>query len=68
MFAKFNQSLFYDDCLPQDSYVPVSQAEQAAITVEELTAVQQGYFKANKSSGLSPLPLQLLKYMGLGGT
>lgn len=25
------------------------------------------HFKANKSSGLSPLPLQLLKHMGRAG-
>ena len=33
-----------------------------------MAEVQQTHFKANKSSGLSPMPLQCLKFMGLEGT
>ena len=39
----------------------------AAIKAEELEEVLVSHFKANRSSGLSSLPLQLLKHIGSAG-
>ncbi len=45
----------------------MQDADVADIGPGELGEVLERYFKANKSSGLSPLPLQLLKHLGAGG-
>ena len=39
----------------------------ASVKIKELRLVLEEKFKANKSSGLSPMPLQLLKHLGAGG-
>jgi hypothetical protein len=63
-FAKFNQQLFYDPSLPTDAYTPLPDATPHHITPEELATTLTSHFKANRSSGLSMLPLQLLKFLG----
>jgi hypothetical protein len=67
-FKKFNESIFYDQAIPPDEYTPLTDASQNYITQEELSTILQHHFKANKSSGLSKMPLQILKHMGKLGT
>lgn len=66
-FAQFNQELFYDSNIPEDEYAPIPDAPLHHITPAELATTLTSHFKANRSSGLSILPLQLLKYLGGGG-
>jgi hypothetical protein len=66
-FTEFNKEFFYDASIPPDSYTPLSQAATQHISPAELTAVLAHNFKANKSSGLSCVPLQLLKHLGPQG-
>lgn len=66
-FAEFNQKLFFNPDLPPAEYKPLSDAPTAHILPVELQGVLDKHFKANKSSGLSPMPLQLLKNLGKGG-
>ena len=63
-FAEFNQQLFYDRCLPQDMFTPLEDSGTQAIGVDELELTLKHHFKANKSSGASPMPLQVLKFLG----
>jgi hypothetical protein len=56
-FKKFNESIFYDDTIPQDTFTPLNDTQANCITTEELNTVLQHHFKANKSSGLSAMPL-----------
>ena len=65
-FRDFNASLFASDTGPPTDYTAVGNADVAAIDAQELTDALV-LFKANRSSGLSPLPLQLLKHLGAGG-
>lgn len=64
LFAKYNQRLFYDPTAQPDTYTPLDDARSSWITAEELRLTIRDHFKANKSSGASPLPLQLLKHIG----
>ena len=66
-FAQFNAKLFADTSAPPLQYTPLHSPDTAAITAAELEVVLQQHFKANRSSGLSPLPLQLLKHLGAKG-
>jgi hypothetical protein len=66
-FTEFNKKIFYDETIPADTFTPLTQAETQHISPEELTAVLKHNFKANKSSGLSGMPLQILKHMGPAG-
>jgi hypothetical protein len=63
-FASFNQQLFHDPTIPPDTFTPLEDPTSHLITPEELIHVTKHHFRANKSSGLSPLPLQLLKHFG----
>ncbi len=45
-------------------FVPVQAEAAAEITVDEVQHVLQHHFKPNKSTGLSMLPLQCLKWLG----
>jgi hypothetical protein len=56
-FAVYNQNLYYNDQLHEDSFVPVENPENAKVTVSEVQHVLSKHFKANKSTGLSCLPL-----------
>jgi hypothetical protein len=64
LFANFNKDLFHDPLVEPETFHPLSDAATHHITPEEVHATLLHYFKADKSSGSSPLPLQLLKYIG----
>jgi hypothetical protein len=63
-FASFNQQLFHDPTIPPATFEPLEDPTPHLITPEEIIHVTKHHFRANKSSGLSPLPLQLLKHIG----
>ena len=56
-FIKFNESIFYDANIPPDEYTPLSHTPHHYITPEELTNILSHHFKADKSSGMSKMPL-----------
>lgn len=64
---RYNQDIFFDSSIPADDYVPITDKEDNYISVAELKETIQHHFKGNKSSGLSQLPLQLLKNLGTKG-
>jgi hypothetical protein len=66
-FQKFNEKIFLDESIPPDTFTPLTDTTGNFITQKELTTVLQHHFKANKSSGLSKMPLQLLKHLGTPG-
>ena len=66
-FTNFNKAIFYDADIPADTFTPLTQASAHHISPEELTGVLAKNFKANKSSGLSRMPLQMLKHLGPAG-
>jgi hypothetical protein len=63
-FAHFNQTLFHDPSIPPTSFQPLEDPDNHRITPEEIIHTTKHHFRANKSSGLSPLPLQILKHFG----
>lgn len=63
-FATFNQQLFHDPTIPPDTFKPLEDPTEHMITPEEIMHVTKHHFRANKSSGLSPLPLQIIKHFG----
>ena len=56
-FVQFNKDIFYDATLPPDSYTPVVNAASHHITAAKLTSTLTHHFKADKSLGLSKMPL-----------
>jgi hypothetical protein len=60
-FAEFNQDLYYNNELPVDQFQLPEDLNNAKITTAEVKNVLESHFKANKSTGLSQLPLQCLK-------
>jgi hypothetical protein len=62
-FAEFNQQLFYNPDITPDVFADPHATEADMITQAELSQVLTQHFKANKSSGLSELPLQCLKFL-----
>jgi hypothetical protein len=56
--------LYFDENLPVDHFELPEDIENAKITVAEVEHVLESHFKANKSTGLSCLPLQCLKWLG----
>jgi hypothetical protein len=66
-FTKFNESIFYNPTITPDTFTPLTDSHTHHITTAELTNVLNHHFKADKSSGLSPMPLHLLKHMGPAG-
>ena len=66
-FSKYNKSMFYDETIPPDGYTALADAAAHHITTAELTDTLKHRFKANKSSGLSKLPLEVLKHLGPAG-
>jgi hypothetical protein len=66
-FTKFNESIFYDSTIKEDTFIPLADPHTEHITAAELTTTLTHHFKAEKSSGLSQMPLHLLKYMGPAG-
>jgi hypothetical protein len=63
-YTDHNRELFFDPSLPPEQYEPVISAETQHITPAELKSTLKNAFKANKSSGMSNMPLQILKHMG----
>jgi hypothetical protein len=66
-FQQFNEDIFFDHTIQPDAFTPLLDAADNHISKAELNDVLQHHFKANKSSGLSKLPLQLLKHLGPEG-
>ena len=66
-FAAFNRQLFHDPQAEAYDFHPVPDPATSAITPAELSGVLTRHFKANRSQGFSPLPLQLLKHLGEAG-
>ncbi len=56
--------MFADEAAGPEVYSRPQDTGAAAIGAEELERVLEKHFKANRSSGLSALPLQLLKHLG----
>jgi hypothetical protein len=56
-FTEYNREIFFDPSLPPESYTPIESPETQHITPAELKDTLQNSFKANKSSGLSSMPL-----------
>ena len=56
-FADFNDQLFKDSTASVQGFQALRSPATSAITADELETVLQRYFKANKSSGLSVMPL-----------
>jgi hypothetical protein len=56
-FAAFNQQLFHNPTIPPTTFQPLEDPHNHHITPEEIIHVTKHHFRANKSSGLSPLPL-----------
>jgi hypothetical protein len=53
-FSDYNKAMFFDESIPPDSYTALADAIKYR-------------FKANKSSGLSKMPLELLRHLGPAG-
>jgi hypothetical protein len=66
-FVKFNESGFFYSTIATDKFTPLSNTAPQYITKEELTSVIALHLKADKSTGLSQMPLHLLKHMGPAG-
>ncbi len=62
-FAKFNKALYYDDKLPKDTFTLPEDLATAKVTAAEIEQVLDSHFKANKSTGLSNLPTQCIKWL-----
>jgi hypothetical protein len=65
--ANLNKSIFFDDTITEDGYRAIIDKSEQYISTEEVKHTIQHYFSANKSSGLSPIPLQLIKHLGTTG-
>lgn len=63
-FAAFNRKLFHDPTALPDAHAEILAPERHHIGPDELQDVLRHHFKANRSSGWSPMPLQLLKHLG----
>jgi hypothetical protein len=66
-FNDFNKEIFFDASLPKDVFSPLADAPTQHISPAELTETLAHKFKANKSSGLSKMPLELLRHLGPTG-
>ena len=52
-----NKSIFLDDTITEDGYRAINDKSEHYISTEEVKHTIQHHFSANKSSGLSPIPL-----------
>jgi hypothetical protein len=52
-----NRQIFWDENIEDEEYTPVSNREVNYITEDEVKATLKENYKANKSSGLSNMPL-----------
>jgi hypothetical protein len=55
--------LYYDQNIPVDHFALPDDLENARITPEELQHVLQMHYPANKSTGLSNMPMQCIKWL-----
>ena len=55
--------MYYDESIPGDQFKIPDDIDYAKITAIEIKNVLNSHFCANKSTGLSCLPLQCLKWM-----
>jgi hypothetical protein len=62
-YAEYNEKLYYNQDLPVNQFKLPEDTDNANITAKEVEEVLTSYFKANKSTGLSCLPLQCIKWM-----
>ena len=66
-FVKFNEKIFFDASIAEDEFTPLSAAPKFHISAGELESMLAQNFKTDKSSGLSDMPLHILKHMGPAG-
>ena len=52
-FTKFNESIFHDSMIKEDTFTPLADPHTQYIIAAELTNIITHHFKADKSSGLS---------------
>lgn len=62
-FATFNDKLYCNPALPQDEFTLPDDVAAAKISVNEVKTVIGSHFKANKSTGLSNMPTQCIKWL-----
>jgi hypothetical protein len=55
--------LYYNRSIPVDQFELPETLENAKITPEELKHVLQMHYPANKSTGLSNMPMQCIKWL-----
>jgi hypothetical protein len=55
--------LYYKNDIPADHFTLPEDINKAKINTEEVKYVLESQFKANKSTGLSKMPLQCLKWL-----
>jgi hypothetical protein len=65
--ANLNESIFFDATIQEDEYRTINDKSEQYISTEEVKHIIQHHFRANKSSGLSQMPLQLIKHLGTTG-
>jgi hypothetical protein len=63
-FAKFNEQLYYNEQLPEDRFELPVDIEKAKVTTQELQTVLELHYPANRSTGLSHMPTQCIKWLG----
>jgi hypothetical protein len=64
VFAEFNEQLYFNDQIPVDSFSLPEDIENAKVTPAEVKRVLELHYPANKSTGLSNLPTQCIKWLG----
>ena len=62
-FTNFNKQIFHDEDIIPDTYTPLTTPSAHHISTDELTNILRHKYNADKSRGLSKLPLQLLKFL-----
>ena len=63
-FAEFNEKLYYNADLPTDQFTPPADIEAAKIKPSEVKQILEHHYPANKSTGLSNMPTQCIKWLG----
>ncbi len=56
--------MYFDQQIPVDHFELPDKLAAAKITPEELKHVLQTHYPANKSTGLSNMPMQCVKWLG----
>jgi hypothetical protein len=63
-FADFNEKLYYNEQLPADHFTIPTDLAAAKISPTEVHHVLEHHYPANRSTGLSSLPTQCIKWLG----